>query len=90
MTDNTVSTEKHLQDAKRGVAILVTCLAQEINEIHPGFLDRFMVRLARAYREVREEDNNHALDRLELLNWTRELLSGWNMTSGQGEPFLKD
>jgi hypothetical protein len=27
---------------------------------------------------------------LELLNWTRELLTGWNPIQGQGKPFLED
>ena len=26
---------------------------------------------------------------LELLSWTRELLTGWNFVTGQGKPFLE-
>lgn len=79
--------DEQLRDAKYGVAILVTCLVQELEAQHLGFSDHFLRRLGKAYGEVRE-DETPALDRLELINWTRELLTGFNQISGQGKPFL--
>jgi len=78
-----------LQDAKLGVSILVTCLVQELEAVHPGFRDHYLRRLSRAYSEVRHNDTN-ALDRLELINWTREFLTGFNQITGQGKAFLDE
>lgn len=81
--------DERLRDAKQGVAILVTCLVQELEAMNPGFTEHYLRRLGRAYTEVRE-DNTPALDRLELINWTRELLTGFNQVTGQGKIFLED
>jgi hypothetical protein len=49
--------------------------------------------MTEAYYEVR--DNYHGRwdgevnQELELLSWTRELLTGWNFVTGQGKPFLE-
>jgi hypothetical protein len=77
--------DQQLHDTKSGVAILVTCLVQEISKTDPTFTDRVMERFERAYREV-----TPALDRLELINWVREMLTGWSPISGQGQKFLED
>lgn len=79
--------DQQIHDTKRGVAILATCIVQTLNESDPTFQDRFVDRLGLAYREVREDDTP-TLDRLELINWVRELLTGWSAVSGQGKPFL--
>lgn len=76
----------HLHQSKRGAAILVACIAQTLNESDPSFEARFVDRLERAYREIR--DDADALDALELLSWVRTLLTGFDHTSGQGKPFL--
>lgn len=81
--------EEQLRDTKNGVAILVTCLVQEMNMTDPTFADRVLERFSRAYYEVRD-GNTQALDRLELLNWVREMLTGWNLATGQGKKFLDD
>jgi hypothetical protein len=78
--------DEQLHDSKRGVAILVACLVQEIEKYQPGFQEGYLARLGQAYEEVRHDAD--PLDRLELLNWTRELLTGFNPISGQGAPFL--
>lgn len=79
--------DDQLQDTKRGVAVLMTCLVQEIEARHPGFKDGYLARLGKAYGAVRE-DNTDALDRLELINWTREFLTGFSPITGQAQPFL--
>jgi hypothetical protein len=75
--------------AKRGVAALAACVVQTLNESDPTFQERFVKRLEKAYDHFRyqEGDTNHEL---ELLSWTRELLTGFNFSTGQGKPFLED
>ena len=86
-SNNTV--DDQLQDTKVGIVILVTCLVQEISATDPEFTDRVLERFQRAYGAVRDDDTN-TVDRLELLDWVRELLTGSSQTSGQGKPFLAD
>lgn len=77
-----------LHRAKRGVAMLATCIVQTLNESDPTFKDRFLERLGRAYREVKDNMDGDVRQEMELLNWTREYLTGFNLVTGQGEPFL--
>ena len=82
---------KHnLQATKNGTAILMTCLVQTLNESDPSFQERFLERVALAYREIKDKTKGDVLDELELLSWTRELLTGFNLVEGQGKPFLED
>lgn len=82
-----------LHRAKRGVAALTACVVQTLNESDPTFEKRFLDRLERVYYEFRDEPGAHDKDsdviqELELFQWTREYLTGWNMISGQGKPLL--
>lgn len=80
-----------LHRAKRGVALLVTCLVQTMNEKDPTFQDRFLARLQEAYYEVRDNwEGGSTSDELELMSWTQEYLTGFSRVSGEGEPFLSD
>lgn len=81
--------DEQIQDAKHGAAVLIACLVQELETIHPGLTDAYEKRLSRAYYKTRERDTK-ALDALELIDWTRELLTGFSTISGQGRPFLAD
>jgi hypothetical protein len=74
--------------AKRGVAILATCIVQTLNESDPGFQDRFLERLSRAYRELKDNTPGDVIQEMELLSWTRSYLTGFDFVKGQGEPFL--
>lgn len=78
-----------LDQVKSATAILATCIVQTLNESDPSFQDRFLNRLARAYSEVRDNSKGDVIQELELLSWTRELLTGFNFVSGQGKPFLE-
>jgi len=78
----------NLHRAKRGVAILATCIVQTLNESDPSFQERFLERLGHAYRELKDNTDGDVIQEMELLSWTREYLTGWNMITGQGEPFL--
>jgi hypothetical protein len=76
--------------AKRGVALLATCIVQTMNEKDPTFQDRFLERLSEAYHEVKDNWGGDVIQEIELLSWTREYLTGFSFIDGQGEPFLKD
>ncbi len=77
-----------LHRAKRGTAILAACIVQTLNESDPSFQTRFLDRLSRAYYELRDNSEGDVIQELELLTWTRELLTGFNIISGPGKPFL--
>lgn len=76
-----------LKGAKSGTAVLVAVLVQTLNETDPTFKERFLEKLAQAYTERRDEGD---ISELEFLSWARELVSGFNFVSGQGNPFLED
>lgn len=79
-----------LDHLKKGVAVLGACVVQTLNESDPSFEKRFLERLARAYRELKDNTDGDVQHEMELLAWTRDLLTGFNMTTGQGRPFLSD
>lgn len=77
-----------LHRAKRGVAILAACIVQTLNETDPTFQERFLGRLARAYCELKDNTPGDVIQEMELLSWTRSLLTGFDPVEGQKEPFL--
>lgn len=79
-----------LHRAKVGVSILTTCLVQTINETDPTFQERFLKKLSDAYYELRDNTDGDVIEQLELLNWTREFLTGFSLFTGQGKPFLSE
>jgi hypothetical protein len=79
-----------LHRAKRGGAILATCVVHTLNESDPSFRERFLERLTLAYRILRDDTAWDALQEMEPLTWTREYLTGFGQITGQGEPFFKD
>lgn len=77
---------------KSGAAALATCVVQTLNESDPTFEKRFLANLEKAYREFADGDrygSREVTAALEMFSWTRELLTGWNMVTGQGRPLLK-
>ena len=81
--------EDDLFHATKGTAVLVTCIVQTLNESDPSFRTRFLERLGRAYTHLRDRPGPDPIRQLELISWTRELLTGFSMSTGQGEPFLE-
>ena len=79
-----------LTHAKRGTAILAACVVQTLNESDSSFEERFLDRLARAYRELKDNTPGDVRHEMEVLAWARELLTGFNPIDGQGKPFLSD
>lgn len=86
MTDRTTD----LHRSKRGVAILAACVVQTLSESDPSFQERFLDRLSRAYRELKDNSDGDVTQEMELLSWTREYLTGFNRITGQGKPFLEE
>ena len=77
-----------LHRAKNGVAILATCIVQTLNESDPTFQQRFLERLSRASRELKDNTDGDVVQEMELLSWTRTYLTGFDHVTGQNEPFL--
>ncbi|TGT46837.1 hypothetical protein EN812_05720 [Mesorhizobium sp. M4B.F.Ca.ET.169.01.1.1] len=76
--------------AKRGVAILATCIVQTLREADPYFESRFLDRLERTYRQLRDDTNQDRNEEMELLTWTRELLTGIALGGGPGDRLEND
>jgi hypothetical protein len=88
MTDNSRKDDQWL--LKSGAAALATCIVRTLNESDPSFERRSLANLERAYAHFREQyPDRDVQDAVEMLSWTRELLTGWNATTGQGSPMLK-
>ncbi len=83
-----------LHQSKRGVAAMIACLVQTLNETEPTFQARFLARLEAAYTELRDNpppaSTNNDEMAFETLSWVMELLTGWDTLKGQGKPFLSD
>jgi hypothetical protein len=79
-----------LDHLKRGAAILGACVVQTLNESDPSFQTRFLERLEGAYRELKDNTDGPVQQEMELLSWTRSLLTGFDIVGGQGKPFLSD
>jgi len=77
-----------LDRTKNGIAILATCIVQTLNETDPHFKDRFLERLARAHRELKDNTDGDVRQQMELLAWTRTLLTGFDHINGQNQPLL--
>lgn len=73
-----------------GLVVLVACIVQTLQKSDPTFQKRFLDRLEAAYRHLKDEGREEDLPDLEVLQWTRELLTGFSFSKGKGEPFLSD
>lgn len=73
---------------KKGTAILIACVVQTLRESDASFETRFLDRLGKAYRLLKDDSEGDVHHQMELLAWTRELLTGFNLITGQGKPFL--
>lgn len=79
-----------LHRAKLGMTMVAACLVQTLNETDPTFQERFLKRMAAAYRELKDNTDGDVKEQMEAISWTRELLTGWDPINGQGNPFLSD
>ena len=79
-----------LDHLKKATAVLAACVVQTLDESDPSFEGRFLERLERAYRELKDNTDGDVQHEMELLSWTRSLLTRFSHIDGQGAPFLKD
>lgn len=75
---------------QEGAAILATCIVQTLEEMHPGYQERFLEKLTAAQYYLRDEHTLPSQKSREMLDWTRELLTGFTWGKGQGKPFLSE
>jgi hypothetical protein len=86
-----------LWQVKTGTAALAVWIVRTLQKSDPDFEDWFLEALDRAYDHFREQQGWTRADGaprpvqniLEMLAWTRELLTGWNPAVGQIQPLLK-
>jgi hypothetical protein len=71
-----------------GIAVLATCIVQELAKSDPTFEERFLKRLVDAYFELQDNSDYDPLIALELLETTRSLITGISQGSDQLRPFL--
>jgi hypothetical protein len=85
-----------LWQLKTGMAALAVCIVRTLEKSDHSFEERFLANLDRAYDHFRENNVATRADGtprevqnvLEIMAWTRELLTGWSNITGQGEPLL--
>jgi hypothetical protein len=74
--------QTELSQLKQAVAILITCIVDALTDANPTFKGRFLINLDEAYAQVREAGgtamNPKAMHDLEVLSWTREMVTGWS------------
>jgi hypothetical protein len=63
--------QSDLDQLKTGVAALVACIVQTIEESDPSFRGRFEQKVSDWYHYLRENDPSPGLHALEVLNWAR-------------------
>ncbi|MCH2394321.1 hypothetical protein [Oceanibaculum sp.] len=73
-------------DGRQAVSLLAACIVTTMNETDPSFQERFLKRLDEAYARKRHE---FGTEDLEVLSWTREILTGFTTSAGQGQPFFQ-
>jgi hypothetical protein len=78
--------EDSIQNVKKATAILIACVVDAMTETDPNFKDRFLANLGQSYLKIRDDTDD--LNALELLNWTRSMITGFDYVDGQKQPFL--
>jgi hypothetical protein len=76
--DSSVATapKYDLFHVSRGLAALITCVAQALNESDPTFQKRFLNKLETAYDVIRHDTEGDVRQELDLLSTVREVLTG--------------
>ena len=73
----------------QGIAVLATCIVQELAKSDPTFEERFLRRLTEAHYEFQESSEDDPAFGLSLLTFTRSLITGFDHLNGQRSPFLE-
>jgi hypothetical protein len=75
-----------IDNVKKATAILITCVVDAMGDLDVGFKDRFVKNLDRSYAKIRNDTDD--VNALELLSWTRTMVTGFDFVGGQQGPFL--
>jgi hypothetical protein len=86
MTDETVRTPE-LDNVKRATAMMFAALVDTIVGTDSPQAKIFVANLDKCYTKIRNESGD--LNALELLSWTRSMISGFDVIEGQGTPLMK-
>jgi hypothetical protein len=83
-----------LNQVKQAVAVISTCIADALAEINPAFKNQFVANLDRAYTTLRDKGgtgmNPTAVHDLELISWTRMMVTGFSVSTDQGKTFFEE
>jgi hypothetical protein len=75
-----------VENVKKATAILITCVVDAMSGLDEDFKNRFVKNLDRDYAKIRHDTDD--LNALELLSWTRSMVTGFDFGGAQKEPFL--
>jgi hypothetical protein len=78
--------EIEIQNIKKATAILITCVVDAMTSLDVDFKNQFVKNLDQSYAKIRNDTDD--LNALELLSWTRTMVTGFDLVGGQQEPFL--
>lgn len=76
-----------LDNIKKATAVLITCVVEAMSDLDPDFKARFLKNLDDSYAKIRDDTDD--LSPLELLLWTRSMVTGFDFSDGQQKPFLR-
>jgi hypothetical protein len=77
--------ENELNNVKKATAILIACVVDAMSVQDVGPKDRFVMNLDRSYAKIRDDTDD--VNALELLSWTRTLVTGFDFVGGIESPF---
>ncbi|WP_050630508.1 hypothetical protein [Bradyrhizobium viridifuturi] len=86
MNDKTVRTEE-LDNVKKATAMMIAALVDTLVGTDSKQAEIFVSNIDKLYARIRNESDD--LNALELLTWTRTMITGFSFTEGQGTPLMK-
>ncbi|MBB4398700.1 hypothetical protein [Bradyrhizobium sp. ERR14] len=84
MSDKTIRTPE-LNNVKKATAIMFAALVKSLEEVNPGLKEAFVAKLDEGYAKIRNDTDD--LNALELLSWTRTMITGFDLT-GESKAFF--
>lgn len=79
---------EELKNVKKATAIMFAAVVSALGETNPEFKGRFVSKIEDAYAKIRNDTDD--LNALELLSWTRTMITGFDQVTGQNNPFFDD
>lgn len=76
-----------LQNVKRATAMMFAALVDTLVGTDSPEAERFAKALDDVYHHIRNDSED--LNALELISWTRSMITGFDRINGQQEPFMK-